>query len=65
MKGRNKRNGHRLYSGRLADLLRQSAAQNPRRCETNYVGAAGECLACQADQGEACKLPRQGGRENE
>lgn len=26
----------------------------PRRCDTNLVGAAGECLACDADQGEAC-----------
>jgi len=29
--------------------------KEPRRCETNLVGAAGECLACDADQGEACR----------
>ncbi|TIO63050.1 MAG: DUF4031 domain-containing protein [Mesorhizobium sp.] len=27
----------------------------PRRCDTNLVGGAGECLACDADQGEACR----------
>ncbi len=27
----------------------------PKRCQTNLVGAAGECLACDADQGEACR----------
>lgn len=30
----------------------------PRRCDTNHVGAAGECLACDADQGERCREPR-------
>lgn len=27
----------------------------PKRCQTNLVGAAGECFACDADQGEACR----------
>ncbi len=27
----------------------------PRRCATNIVGAAGECLACDAEQGVACQ----------
>lgn len=27
----------------------------PRRCDTNLVGAAGECLACNAEQGESCR----------
>ena len=29
----------------------------PRRCETNQVGAAGECLACDAEQGVHCLKP--------
>lgn len=29
----------------------------PRRCKTNLVGGAGECLACDADQGEHCRGP--------
>lgn len=29
----------------------------PRRCATNLVGAAGECLACDAEQGEHCHHP--------
>lgn len=27
----------------------------PRRCETNIVGAMGECLACDAEQGVHCQ----------
>lgn len=30
-------------------------ANAPRRCDTNEVGASGECLACDADQGEHCR----------
>lgn len=33
-------------------------ANQPRRCKTTIVGAAGECLACDAEQGEACKSDR-------
>lgn len=33
----------------IADL------RNARRCETNLVGGAGECLACDAEQGEHCR----------
>jgi hypothetical protein len=29
--------------------------KEPARCQTNLVGAAGECLACDADQGETCR----------
>lgn len=29
----------------------------PRRCDTNQVGAIGECLHCDAEQGEMCKSP--------
>jgi hypothetical protein len=29
-----------------------------RRCDTNQVGLNGECVACEADNGEACKLPK-------
>ena len=28
---------------------------HPKRCETNEVGAFGECIFCDADQGEACR----------
>jgi hypothetical protein len=30
-------------------------ANAPRRCDTNEIGASGECLACDADQGEHCR----------
>ena len=30
----------------------------PRRCDTNYVGGSGECLECDADQGEYCRHPK-------
>lgn len=29
--------------------------KEPRRCETNIVDTHGECLACDADQGEHCR----------
>lgn len=29
--------------------------RHARRCKTNLVGGMGECLACDADQGEACR----------
>lgn len=32
-----------------------SCTHPPRRCDTNLVGGAGECLACDAAQGEHCK----------
>ena len=31
------------------------AADDPRRCVSNRCGAMGECLACDADQGESCR----------
>lgn len=39
-----------------AQIVWQSG--QPRRCETNQVGAAGECLACDAEQGVACLKPK-------
>jgi len=36
-------------------------ANQPRRCETNIVGAIGECLACDAEQGVACQSTRRDG----
>ncbi len=38
------------------ERARQAAWQTgqPRRCESNIVGAAGECLACDAEQGVHC-----------
>lgn len=37
--------------------LKKLAELEPRRCETSLVGGMGECLHCDADQGEACKAP--------
>jgi len=34
-----------------------TAADPDRRCDSNLVGGAGECIACDADQGEACRKP--------
>lgn len=34
---------------------RKLAETMPRRCDTNQIGAAGECLACDAEQGVACR----------
>lgn len=41
----------------LGRIIRTKRAE-PKRCETNLVGASGECLACDADQGETCRGPR-------
>lgn len=42
---------------RLADMARVAFAanQDAKRCKTNFVGGMGECLACGADQGIACR----------
>ncbi|RUV69674.1 MAG: DUF4031 domain-containing protein [Mesorhizobium sp.] len=40
----------RMELGRIIRRRRE-----PRRCETNFVGGMGECLACDADQGETCR----------
>lgn len=37
----------------------------PRRCETNQVGAAGECLACDAEQGVHCQKPDEQGWDSQ
>lgn len=37
--------------------------ESARRCDTNLVGAGGECTACQADQGETCRSPALTGKE--
>lgn len=34
----------------------------PRRCQTNLVGAAGECLACDVEQGVHCQAPEYPGQ---
>ena len=41
---------------RQLEHLKKLGADQPRRCETNQVGAMGECLACDAEQGEHCQL---------
>lgn len=32
----------------------------PMRCQTNLTGHGGECIFCQADQGEVCQKARSG-----
>ncbi|MET4342003.1 hypothetical protein [Bradyrhizobium sp. RT9a] len=32
----------------------------PRRCDTDLCDAGGDCIACDAVQGEACQAPRKG-----
>lgn len=55
----------RMELGRIIRARRTE----PRRCETNLVDNAGECLACDADQGEHCRrwrgrsLSREGQQE--
>lgn len=46
----------RLEQEQFLDRYRKLAATMPRRCDTNQVGGAGECLACDAEQGEHCRL---------
>lgn len=43
--------------GRTMETARKQffASQDVKRCKTTFVGAAGECLACGADQGVACR----------
>jgi hypothetical protein len=38
----------------VCDLLNSLA---PRRCDTNVVAPNGECIACNADNGVACRGP--------
>lgn len=49
--------GHAAQMARLAEVARAAFAanQDARRCKTPFCGAAGECLACGADQGVACR----------
>lgn len=44
----------RMELGRLIRARRNE----PQRCKTNLVGGIGECLSCDADQGEICRGPR-------
>lgn len=37
--------------------IERAQAMQLRRCDSNLVDAAGECLACGAIQGEACRKP--------
>lgn len=46
----------RLEREQFHERYRKLAATMPRRCDTNQVGASGECLACEADQGEHCRF---------
>jgi hypothetical protein len=34
-----------------------SEGHRPRRCDTNLCDAGGNCIACNAIQGEACQHP--------
>lgn len=47
------------HCARLAGNTRKlemiAELRKARRCETNMVGDAGECLACDAEQGEHCR----------
>lgn len=45
----------RIERIRAAQVIWQQG--QPRRCETNLVGASGECLACDAEQGVYCLRP--------
>lgn len=49
----------RIERERFRENYRKLAATMPRRCDTNQVGATGECLACGADNGEHCKAEEQ------
>jgi hypothetical protein len=44
----------------LAEKAVAEAEARSRRCETNQVGASGECLHCNAEQGETCRSQRPG-----
>jgi len=48
---------HKAMLDRLTEVAQAAfdANHDARRCETPFVGAAGECLACGADQGVACR----------
>ena len=51
------KDGHGSYFAAVEAKRQRGDTHWPedRRCETNLVGAAGECLACDADQGEHCR----------
>jgi hypothetical protein len=63
MKRGRKAKGLDAASKRLHDLARAAFAANQdvKRCKTPFCGAAGECLACGADQGVACQASLYGG----
>lgn len=42
-------------------MIDRLEGEQPRRCDTNVVGAAGECLACDAEQGVSCQAKRERG----
>lgn len=44
-------------TARIAQIARMRA-DRVKRCKTNVVGNVGECLFCDADQGEACRADR-------
>jgi hypothetical protein len=41
----------------LENALLDLADRLPRRCDTNLAAPNGECIACCADQGVACRSP--------
>lgn len=40
------------------NLRRLRAEKTERRCDGGFVDHWGECFACNAEQGEACRKPR-------
>ncbi|RWD56427.1 MAG: hypothetical protein EOS36_27605 [Mesorhizobium sp.] len=64
-----KRGRHKIDHGHAAQIARLAqgasdafaANQDSKRCQTKFVGAAGECLACGADQGVYCRAEMFGG----
>ncbi len=42
-------------AGNTKKLEMIAELRKARRCKSNIVGAAGECLACDAEQGEHCR----------
>jgi hypothetical protein len=41
----------------IENALLDLAGRLPRRCDTNLAAPNGECIACCADQGVACRSP--------
>lgn len=65
MKRGRKAKGHDASLRHLHNLALAAFAANQdmKRCETPFCGAAGECLACGADQGVYCRAGLYGGED--